>query len=101
MDLHVFVFLLVDCLLLSLALLWHFCWFPLRPSQSRGGAIHSTTQRLLKLRTPLDCPDCRLSCTHSSQMETLPAPVRPWSEVKSRRGAPKRTQTMGFACPNQ
>ena len=28
-------------------------------------------------------------------------PVRPWSEVKSRRGAPKRIQTDGFACPNQ
>src|SRR5438067_12927921 len=26
---------------------------------------------------------------------------RPWSEVKSRRGAPKRIDTEGFACPNQ
>ena len=26
---------------------------------------------------------------------------RPWSEVKSRRGAPKRVETEGFACPNQ
>jgi IS1 family transposase/transposase-like protein len=26
--------------------------------------------------------------------------VRPWSEVKSRRGAPKRIDTQGFACPN-
>jgi len=26
--------------------------------------------------------------------------VRPWSEVKSRRGAPKRIPTEGFACPN-
>jgi transposase-like protein len=25
---------------------------------------------------------------------------RPWSEVKSRRGAPKRIPTEGFACPN-
>jgi hypothetical protein len=101
MDLHVVVFLLVDCLLLSLALLWHFCWFPLRPSQSRGGAIHSTAQRLLKPRIPLACPDCRLSCTHSSQVEPVPVPVRPWSEVKSRRGAPKRRPTAGFACPDQ
>jgi len=30
-----------------------------------------------------------------------PAPVRPWREVKSRRGAPKRVNTEGFACPNQ
>jgi transposase-like protein len=27
--------------------------------------------------------------------------LRPWSEVKSRRGAPKRIDTQGFACPNQ
>jgi IS1 family transposase len=26
--------------------------------------------------------------------------VRPWCEVKSRRGAPKRVNTEGFACPN-
>ncbi len=25
---------------------------------------------------------------------------RPWREVKSRRGAPKRIDTEGFACPN-
>ena len=101
MAFHVFVFLLVDCLLLSLALLWRLCWFHLRPSHSRAGAIHSTAQRLLKPRTPLDCPDCRLSCAHSSVVEPAPTPVRPWSEMKSRRGAPKRIQTVGFACPNQ
>ena len=28
-------------------------------------------------------------------------PVRPWCEVKSRRGAPKRIDTAGFACPNR
>ncbi len=27
-------------------------------------------------------------------------PVRPWREVKSRRGAPKRIDTEGYACPN-
>jgi transposase-like protein len=26
---------------------------------------------------------------------------RPWREVKSRRGAPKRVNTEGYACPNQ
>ena len=31
----------------------------------------------------------------------MPLPVRPWREVKSRRGAPKRIDTAGFACPNQ
>jgi hypothetical protein len=55
-------------------------------------------QRLLKPRTPLDCPICRLS---SSGVRPASAPGRPWCEVKSRRGAPKRLNTAGFACPNQ
>jgi hypothetical protein len=49
-------------------------------------------------RTPLDCPICRRS---SLGVRPAPAPVRPWREVKSRRGAPKRVNTEGFACPNQ
>jgi len=53
--------------------------------------------RLLKPRTPLDCPICRRS---SSDVRPASAPVRPWGEVKSRRGAPKRVNTEGFACPN-
>jgi hypothetical protein len=34
-------------------------------------------------------------------MKPAPLPVRPWREVKSRRGAPKRVNTEGFACPNR
>jgi hypothetical protein len=101
MALHVFVFLLAVCLLLSLALLWRLDWFPLRPSSSQAGAVRNTVHRLLKPRTPLDCPSCRLASTPSSGGEPALAPVRPWREVKSRRGAPKRIDTQGFACPNQ
>ncbi len=101
MALHVYVFLLVVCLLLSLALLWRLDWFQLRPSSSRGGAKRSTLHRLLKPRSPDDCPACRLSCAPSSAVRPAPTPVRPWCEVKSRRGAPKRVNTEGFACPNQ
>ena len=100
MALHMFLFLLVFFLLLSLALLWRLSWFHLRPSDSRGGAKRTTLQRLLKPRSPCDCPACRLSHTLSSRVEPAPAPVRPWREVKSRRGAPKRVNTEGFACPN-
>jgi hypothetical protein len=100
MALQVFVFLLVVCLLLSLTLLWRLDWFHLRPSSSRGGAKRTTLQRLLKPRCPDDCPACRLASTASSGGGPAPAPVRPWSEVKSRRGAPKRIDTEGFACPN-
>jgi IS1 family transposase/transposase-like protein len=98
MALHVFVFLLVVCLFLSLALLWRLDWFPLRSSSSRAGAKRSTLHRLLKPRCPDDCPACRLGSTPSSSGG--PAPVRPWPEVKSRRGAPKRIDTAGYACPN-
>jgi hypothetical protein len=34
-------------------------------------------------------------------MRPVLAPVRPWCEVQSRRGAPRRIPTDGFACPNQ
>ncbi len=100
MILHVFVFLLLVCLLLSLALLWRLGWFSLRPSSSRGRAKRSTLHRLLKPRCPDDCPACRLASSPSSAGGPEPAPVRPWREVKSRRGAPKRINTEGFACPN-
>ncbi len=100
MSLHVFVFLLMFCLMLGLALLWRLCWLPLQPSHLKAGAVRTTVHRLLKPRTPLDCPACRLSSTSSSGGRSVPAPVRSWSEVKSRRGAPKRIDTEGFACPN-
>ena len=96
MTFHVFVFFLVLCF----AWLWHLYWLHHNPALSRVGTIHIKIQRLLKPRTPLDCPACRLSSTLSSGVESAPLPVRPWREVKSRRGAPKRIDTQGFACPN-
>ena len=101
MALHVFVFLLVVCLLLSLARLGRLGWFPLRSSSLREKAKRSTLQRLLKPRSPDDCPACCLASTPSSGGEQAPLPVRPWREMKSRRGAPKRVKTEGFACPNR
>jgi transposase-like protein len=101
MTFHVFLFLLVVCLLLSLVLLWRLGWLPLQPSHSAVASRRSPVHRLLKPRTALDCPSCRLVSTPSSGGESAPAPVCPWPEVKSRRGAPKRVNTEGFACPNQ
>src|SRR5215468_8351652 len=86
MSVHVQVFLLVVYLLLSLALLWRLFWLSFLPSHSRGGAIHSTIHRLLKPRIPGDCPACRLSCANLAAVGPVPTPVRPWCEVKSRRG---------------
>ena len=96
---HAYVSLLVVFFMLCLALLWHLCWFPLWPSSSSGKAKRSTLHRLLRPRNPDDCPACRLASPPSSGGE--PASVHPWREVKSRRGAPKRIDTQGYACPNR
>ena len=101
MSLHVFVFLLVVCFLLSLARLGRFGWFPVRPSSSEGAAKRSRLHRLFKPRTPDDCPACRRASIASSVGEPIPVPVCPWREVKRRRGAPKHVNTEGFACPNR
>ena len=57
-------------------------------------------QRLLKPRTPDDCPACRRQSAVPPTPTASVPPVRPWRECKSRRGAPKRIVTDGFACPN-
>ena len=101
MSFHVSIFLLVIGLFLSLARLGRLCWFDLRPSTSKGGVQRTTLHRLLKPRCPDDCSACRLSCSNPSVVGLVPSPVRPWCEVKSRRGAPKRVNTDGYACPNQ
>ncbi len=94
-----YVFLLWFFLILCPVLLWHVDWPHHCSFRSSGGAAHAIVQRLLKPRSPLDCPACRLSYTLSSVVN--PPSVCPWREVKSRRGAPKRIHTEGFACPNQ
>jgi IS1 family transposase/transposase-like protein len=101
MSIHVFLYLLVVCLLLWLVLFWRLCWPHLQPSHSRGEVKRTKLQRLLKPRSPDDCPACRLGSTSSSGGGSATAPVRPWCEVKSRRGAPKRIDTQGYACPNR
>ncbi len=101
MSFHIVVSLLSVCLLLILALFWWLDWLHLRPSSPRGGDKRSSLPRLLKPRTPDDCPACRLASPASSSAELAPMPVRPWREVKSRRGAPKRINTEGFACQNR
>jgi hypothetical protein len=84
-----------------LARLGHLDWFHLRPASSRGAAkVRTTLPSQLKPRSPDDCPACRLASPALSGVGPAHSPVRPWCEVKSRRGAPKRINTEGFACPN-
>jgi hypothetical protein len=47
-------------------------------------------------RTPDDCAHCRLAATDVTA-PTVPT-VRPWREGRSRRGAPHRIATAGYAC---
>ena len=101
MSVHVFVFLLVVCLLLCLALALASWLVPSSAFLLKRRGHYSRAHRLLKPRCPDDCPACRLASTPSAVVEPVPLPVRPWREVKSRRGAPKRVNTAGFACPNQ
>jgi hypothetical protein len=96
------VILLVFLLIFALALVCALCWPQPGLVQSRAATkVRTTLPRLLKPRTPDDCPICRLATTPSVGVRPTPGPVRPWSEVKSRRGAPKRIDTEGFACPNR
>ena len=102
MHLHVVLLMFVFVFMLALAQLYHLYWPHHCPPHSRAAAkMRTTVQRLLKPRSPLDCPACRLASTLSSGVEPAPLPVRPWREIKSRRGAPRRVNTEGFACPNR
>jgi transposase-like protein len=100
MAFHVFLFLLLSFLMLSLARLCHLYLLHHRLLHLRAGTVHPMLHRLLKPRTPRDGPACRLSATFSAVVGPSPVPVRPWHEVKSRRGAPKRRDTQGLAYPN-
>jgi hypothetical protein len=96
----VFLSLLVS--LFMLAMVWLCQWYRSHhaPSHSQA-ARRSLLLRRLKPRSPLDCPACCLSSAPFSARRPEPAAVRPWREVKSRRGSPKQVQTAGFACPNR
>jgi transposase-like protein len=80
----------------TLAQLCHLYWTHHCLPHSKAVALHTAVHRLLKPRSPRDCP----TSTLSSVVESAPPPVCSWHEVKSRRGAPKRVNTDGFACPN-
>jgi hypothetical protein len=56
MTIQIDVFLLVFFLTFSLALLWRHSWPPYQPSHFKAGAVRTTVHRLLKPRTPDDCP---------------------------------------------
>src|SRR4051794_699742 len=59
-----------------------------------------SVRRAWRPRTPDDCAVRRAGDTGRTTLVPAAVPVRPWAEVKSRRGAPKRRSTAGYACPS-
>jgi hypothetical protein len=88
--------LLIIASLVCLAWVWRRRPHPL----SHTAAITRPIQRLLRPRTPDDCPACRQQAAAPTHAPPTCPPIIPWCEQKSRRGAPKRIATQGFACPN-
>jgi hypothetical protein len=85
---------------LAVVLVW-FAWTrwfgQVSPLHTAAGT--ATVQRLLKPRTPADCPACRQFAATATDKAAPPTRVRPWREVKSRRCAPKRIDTAGLRLP--
>src|SRR5262245_34642845 len=75
-------------------------WSWQRRQRLRSAPAATQLQRLLKPRTPDNCPICRRQAAPTATQMPESA-VPPWAAVKSRRGAPKRIDTQGFACPNR
>jgi len=88
-------------LVLSIVLLWLLWHWPRLWPHRHTTTVTAARERLLKPRTPADCPACR----QAGATATAPPPSRisltPWRERKSRRGAAKRILTQRFACPNR
>ncbi len=95
-DSYLLLLVLTVCLLL---IVW--LWRQHHSPRPQAAALRTPLQRLLKPRAPDDCPACRQQkASPVAEIPTHP-PIRPWSEVKSQRGAPKHIDTRGFACDNR
>ena len=57
------------------------------------------SRRPFRPQTLAACPLCRQASVNAAT-ETAPASPPPWRQRKSRRGAPKRVATDGYACTN-
>jgi transposase-like protein len=98
---HMFLLLFLFLLMLSLVWLWHLSSSHHCPPHSRTVALR-TRSNVSSSHAPHEIVQLVASPPLSkSVVEPALPPVRPWREVKSRRGAPKRVNTQGFACPNR
>jgi IS1 family transposase len=81
----------------TVVLAW--AWWHRRAPRGSGAVPSTHPPRCWHPRTPDDCPWCRGAASPSGPCASTTSAVRPWTEVKSRRGAPKRRTTEGYACP--
>jgi transposase-like protein/IS1 family transposase len=90
--------LIVPVLLLAcvLGLVWRWSH---NHAAADGDTPTARSRRLLKPRAPADCPACRQQEALPTCATRPPPAVRPWAELKSRRGRRKRILTEGFCCP--
>ena len=58
------------------------------------------TPRPLKPKTEDDCPFCRADKVSPLEKPEIRLSLRPWSEVRNRRGGKKTIYTQGHACNN-
>ncbi len=93
----------IDCVLPLLVL----CVFGLAyacrqrwQAHAQRAIISATVQRLLKPRTPHDCPACRSAAGRLPPVARVSAPIALGARSKV-GGVPKRIPTDGFACPTR
>jgi hypothetical protein len=96
MILHVFVILLLVCLLFSVARLGRLDWFRLQPSSSQGRAKRTTLHRLREATNPDDCPACRRASTASLGAGPAPADVATLATGQKPPGSPQTHRYPGF-----
>src|SRR5262245_54813515 len=87
-------------LLLVVVVVWlAWTWYSHPHPHPSTAGVTARVQRLLKPRTPDNCPACSQPPTAAASTTPTRLPLTPWCERKSRHGAPKRSNTQGFACP--
>src|SRR5262245_7459 len=93
------VLLLLVCLLLLIG-----AWLYLRSKSSHSSFCSQESHRahlprLLKPRTPLDCPLCCLAAVSAAGKVPTQALVRPWREVKADGAPPNACPPKGWPAP--